>query len=156
MRTLACCLTLSFSLATCSYAQSSGGNSGTVRGTVLDPSGAAIAGASVEIENPVSHYKQTTKTDDQGNFALNNIPLNNYHVTANASGFERGTQELEVRSTVPLDMKINLKIGTESSSVTVIGPAICWKQTPSLTPTLIAASSTSCLSKASLHPSARW
>ena len=120
MRKLACSLTLSISLATFSYAQSSGGNSGTVRGTVLDPSGAAIAGAGVEIENPVSHYTQTTKTDSQGNFALNNIPLNNYHVTANASGFQRGTEDVDVRSPIPLEIKISLKIGTESSSVTVV------------------------------------
>src|ERR1039457_3270821 len=120
MRKLACSLTLSISLATFSYAQSSGGNSGTVRGTVLDPSGAAIAGAGVEIENPVSHYTQTTKTDSQGNFALNNIPLNNYHVTANASGFQRGTEDVDVRSPIPLEIKISLKIGTDSSSVTVM------------------------------------
>jgi hypothetical protein len=120
MRKLASCLTLSISLATLSYAQTSSGNAGTVRGTVLDPSGAAIAGAAVEIENPVSHYGQSTKTDSQGNFALNNVPFNNYHVTANALGFERGTQDMDVRSAVPLDVKISLKIGTASSSVTVV------------------------------------
>jgi carboxypeptidase family protein len=120
MRKLASCLTLSIGLATFSYAQTSSGNAGTVRGTVLDPSGAAIAGAAVEIENPVSHYGQSTKTDSQGNFALNNVPFNNYHVTANAPGFERGTQDVDVRSALPLDMKISLKIGTASSSVTVV------------------------------------
>ena len=120
MRKLASCLTLSISLATFSYAQTSSGNAGTVRGSVLDPSGAAIAGANVDIENPVSHYTQATKTDSQGNFALDNIPYNNYHVSANASGFERGTQDVDVRSPVPLDLKINLKIGTASSSVTVV------------------------------------
>ena len=57
------------------YAQSSGGNAGTVRGTVLDPSGAAIMGAAVEIQNPVSHYNKTTKTDNQGNFEFFNVPL---------------------------------------------------------------------------------
>ena len=87
---------------------------------MLDPSGAAIAGASVEIENPVSHYSQATKTDSQGSFALDNVPYNNYHVTANASGFERGTEDVDVRSPVPLDMKISMKIGTASSSVTVV------------------------------------
>src|ERR1700683_4676546 len=103
MRKLASCLTLSIGLATFSYAQTSSGNAGTVRGTVLDPSGAAIAGAAVEIENPVSHYGQSRKTDSQGNFALNNVPFNNYHVTANAPGFERGTQDVDVRSALPLD-----------------------------------------------------
>ena len=120
MRKLAVCLILSIGLATSSHAQSSSGNAGTVRGTVLDPSGAAIAGASVEIENPVSHYTQNTKTDSQGNFAINNVPFNNYHVSANATGFQRGTENVDVRSPIPLDVKITLKIGAETSSVTVM------------------------------------
>jgi hypothetical protein len=120
MRKLALCVTLSISLATFSYAQSSSGNAGTVRGTVLDPSGAAIAGAAVEIGNPVSHYSLTTQTDSQGNFALNNVPFNNYHVSASASGFQRATQDVDVRSPIPLEVKISLKIGTETSSVTVV------------------------------------
>ncbi len=87
---------------------------------MLDPSGAAIAGARVEIENPVSHYTQSTTSDSQGNFALNNVPFNNYHVTANVAGFQRGTVDVDVRSPIPFDVKITLKIGTESSSVTVV------------------------------------
>ena len=68
-----------------SYAQSGG----TVRGSVADPTGAVIAGATVEIQNPVSHYMQQIKTDNQGNFVFDNVPYNNYHVTASASGFPR-------------------------------------------------------------------
>jgi hypothetical protein len=49
------CLTLLFVSSAVIYAQSSG----SVRGTVLDPSGAVIAGATVSIENPVSHYSQS-------------------------------------------------------------------------------------------------
>ncbi len=99
-----------------SYAQSS---SGTVRGSVLDPSGAAIPGATVEIQNPVSHYMQTAQTDDQGNFELKNIPYNNYHLSANASGFQAATQDVDVRSPIPVPVKINLTIGAAVSSVTV-------------------------------------
>jgi hypothetical protein len=120
MKKLALCVALTTCLATLNYAQSSSGNAGTVRGSVLDPSGAAIVGAHVEIENPVSHYTQTTTTDSQGNFALNNVPFNNYHVTANASGFQRGTEDVDVRSPIPLDVKLSLKLGAESSSVTVV------------------------------------
>ncbi len=120
MRKLAGSLTLSISLATFGYAQSSSGNAGTVRGSVLDPSGAAVAGATVEIGNPVSHYSLTTQTDSQGNFALNNIPFNNYHVSANATGFQTTTQDVDVRSPIPLDVKISLKLGAAKSSVTVV------------------------------------
>ncbi len=105
------------------YAQSSGGNAGTVRGSVLDPSGAAIAGATVQIENPVSHYNQTAKTDTQGNFAFVNIPYNNYHVLVNASSFQNTGQDVDVRSPLPLDIKIGLTIGAASQTVEVTAEA---------------------------------
>src|SRR5271165_2891693 len=105
------------------YAQSSGGNAGTVHGLVLDPSGAAIAGATVQIENPVSHYSQTAKADNQGNFQFVNIPYNNYHLTAAASGFQTGAADADVRSPLPLDVNINLKIGASSATVEVTAQA---------------------------------
>ncbi len=105
------------------YAQSSGGNAGTVRGTVLDPSGAAIMGAAVEIQNPVSHYNKTTKTDNQGNFEFFNVPFNNYHVAVNASGFQPGAQDVDVRSSLPLDIKIPLMIGAATQTVEVTAEA---------------------------------
>jgi hypothetical protein len=94
-------------------------NSGTVRGSVLDPSGAAIVGASVQIQNPVSHYDKTVQTDSQGKFQLDNLPYNNYHLTAAASGFQTGEQDVDVRSPIPMDFKFSLKIGSATTSVTV-------------------------------------
>ena len=64
-----------------SFAQSSSGSSGTVRGSVLDPSGAAIVGAAVDIRNPVSGYVRNTVTDGQGKFQFDNLPFNPYHVS---------------------------------------------------------------------------
>ncbi len=109
-------LTLSFCSALCCFAQS---NSGTVHGSVLDPSGAVIAGAIVTIQNPVSHYTRSATTDSQGKFEFGNVPYNNYHMTAAAAGFQADTQDINVRSTVPLELTINLAIGQETQSVTV-------------------------------------
>jgi hypothetical protein len=106
-----------------SYAQSSSGSSGTVRGSVLDPSGASIKGAAVEIQNPVAHYRRSTMTDGQGNFEFNNIPYNNYHASAVATGFESVEQDLDVRSSIPVQLKISLKIGTSTENVTVTAAA---------------------------------
>jgi hypothetical protein len=103
--------------AALSYGQS---GSGTIKGTVLDPSGAAIKGAAVGIQNPVSGYQRNTKTDAQGAFVFDNVPDNNYHLTANAAGFQNGEQDVDVRSGVPVEAKVTLKIGTSTESVTVI------------------------------------
>src|SRR5208337_4868955 len=62
----------------------SGGNSGSISGAVLDPSGAVVANASVEIHNPVSGYDRTTTTDSKGNFSFPNVPFNPYHMSVKA------------------------------------------------------------------------
>ena len=72
------------------FAQTTSSNSGTIRGTLLDPSGMAIMNATVEIQNPVSRYSQTTQTNNQGKFEFDNIPFNNYHVSSAVSGFRDG------------------------------------------------------------------
>jgi hypothetical protein len=114
------CLALVFSCSVLSYAQSS---SGTIRGSVLDPSGAAVVGATVEIQNPVSHYSRSTQTDAQGNFEFDNIPYNPYHLTVAAADFQTSTQDVDIRSAIPLGLKITLTIGTSTTNVTVMAGA---------------------------------
>lgn len=92
----------------------------TIQGSVVDPTGAAIVGATIEIQNPVSQYTQTTQTDAQGQFKFANVPFNNYHLTAMATGFQAGVQDVAVRSTVPVQTKIALKLGTASTTVDVV------------------------------------
>jgi|SRR5215469_10889507 len=57
------------------FAQS-GGNSGTIYESVTDPSGAVVPGASVTIENPVSHYHGQTTSDGTGKYQFANLPFN--------------------------------------------------------------------------------
>ena len=114
---LGCCAGLSL------HAQAGSGSSGTVRGTVLDPSGASVKGAVVEIQNPVSHYDRSAATDAQGVFQFDNVPFNNYHLSASASGFQVGTQDVNVRTVVPTELKINLQLGESKVTVDVEGSA---------------------------------
>ena len=98
------------------YAQS---NSASLNGTVLDPSGAVVANATVEINNPVSHFDRSTMTDSAGRFSFPNVPFNPYHLSVTGAGFTPYTQDVELRSAVPLDIKINLQVAGSSESVTV-------------------------------------
>src|SRR6266436_3400606 len=75
-----------------------GGSSGSITGTVLDPSGAVVPNAAVELRNPVSGFDRTTKSDNAGNFSFVNVPLNLYHMTVAAPGFEQNVQDVEIRS----------------------------------------------------------
>jgi Carboxypeptidase regulatory-like domain/TonB-dependent Receptor Plug Domain len=101
-----------------SYAQS-GGNSGSISGVVLDPTGAVVPDATVKIHNPVSHFDQATTTDKSGSFNIPNVPFNPYHMTVNATGFAPSAQDVDVRSVVPVSLKINLQVSGSSTTVTV-------------------------------------
>ena len=107
-----------FAISLCAAAQS-GGNSGSINGTVVDPTGAVVANATVEIHNPVSQYDRTTTTDSKGNFSFTNVPFNPYHMTAAAQGFATGVRDVEVRSVVPTDVKISLQVTGSKEIVTV-------------------------------------
>ena len=100
------------------YAQS-GGGSGSLNGTVFDPSGAVVANATVELHQAVSGYDRTTTTDSKGNFSFSNVPFNPYHMTVTATGFAQTAQDVEVRSVVPASVKISLRVTGSSTSVTV-------------------------------------
>jgi hypothetical protein len=97
----------------------SAGNSGTIYGTVTDPTGAVIRGASVAIENPVSGYNRHTTSDSTGRYQFTNLPLNPYHLTISAPSFGTISQDADVRSTVPTTVNVSLKLGETSTTVDV-------------------------------------
>jgi hypothetical protein len=94
-------------------------NSAIIGGTVLDPSGAAVANATVELHNPVSHFDRSTTTDRSGKFSFANVPFNPYHLTATGAGFAPYAQDVDVRSAVPLDVPIKLQVAGSTETVTV-------------------------------------
>jgi Carboxypeptidase regulatory-like domain len=99
-------------------------NSGIIQGTVTDPSKAAVPGAKVHLENPVSHHTNDVTTDTNGHFEIPNIPFNPYHLTVTASGFASFAQDVDVRSTVPITMDIALMLGTATTNITVTENAV--------------------------------
>ncbi|MBZ5666525.1 MAG: TonB-dependent receptor [Acidobacteriia bacterium] len=99
----------------------SGGSSTSISGTVLDPSGAVVANARVEIRNAVSGFDRTTTTDGDGKFSFPNVPFNPYHMTVAGAGFAQNEQDVEVRSAVGLNVKVSLAVAGSSTALTVEG-----------------------------------
>src|SRR5436309_14215723 len=95
--------------------------SGTVEGSVTDPSGGVVAGANVEIRNPFTGVRQTAKTDSSVMFRLTNVPFNRYHIEATQSGFAVAAQDVNVRTTVPVTIMMKLALAGVTESVTVEG-----------------------------------
>ena len=95
------------------------GNSGSIEGVVKDQSGASVPGAKVEIGNPVSSFHREATTESDGSFRFTNVPFNPYHLVVTATGFGSVTQDVDVRSTVPVNISIALKVGSTATTVTV-------------------------------------
>jgi hypothetical protein len=86
---------------------------------VTDPTGAVVRDAAVEIHNPVSRFDRSVATDDNGKFAIPNVPFNNYHLAVTAAGFAPYAHDINVRSTVPVNLPVSLSLETAGATVTV-------------------------------------
>ena len=106
-----------FFAALCAPAQS--GNAGPVNGTVTDPSGAVIPNASVRLANQVSGFDRTVSTDAQGQFEITNVPFNPYQIIVSVKGFAPTIQNVEIRSSVGVSLKLVLHVAGASQTVTV-------------------------------------
>jgi len=97
---------------------------GNIQGTVVDPQGAVVAGATVTARNMDTGLSVPTTTSSAGVFALSNLPPGRYAVTVQTEGMKKFTQEgitVATNSTVGLDIK--LEVGSTTQSVTVTADA---------------------------------
>src|SRR3984893_11507237 len=96
------------------------GNSGSIEGVVKDQSGASVPGAKVEIANPVSSLHREMIPANDVSFRFTNVPFNPYHLVVSAAGFGSVGQDQEVRSTVPVNVQIALKVGSAASTTVMV------------------------------------
>ncbi len=97
------------------------GNAGTIEGTVTDPTGAAVPHASITIRNPITGYRQSTATAHDGTFRLVNVPPNPYHLEIAAPGFNSYSEDVSIRSAVPLTVKAALTLSGTRQELNVEG-----------------------------------
>ena len=110
-------LTIILAAAT-AFAQ--GGATGSLTGTVRDPNGAAVAGAIVEVTNEGTGEKRTATANEEGVYAVPNLPVGLYDVTVNASGFAPNTAKgvkVSVSFTTDIDLTVNPAGATENVTV---------------------------------------
>jgi Carboxypeptidase regulatory-like domain len=105
-------------VSTVMWGQSTGG---AIQGTVVDPSGAVLSGATVTARNMGTGVTTTATTTSAGVYALPNLPPGSYAVTAQATGMKKYVQEgitVSTNSTVGLDLQLQLGSATETVTVT--------------------------------------
>ena len=97
----------------------SAGNAGTISGTVIDPTGAVIANATVTLSNAISGLSDTAATDNSGAYIFTNIPFNTYRLTVTAKTMAPASQTVDVQSFVPIALTTTLQIASASTVVDV-------------------------------------
>ena len=113
---LACCL-----IALSLWGQT---NSGNIRGTITDPSGATLAGATVTARNMDTGLSITTASTDAGLYSVPNLPPGRYSVSAEAPSLKKYTQEgVTVATGTAVTLDIQMQLGAVSENVTVIADA---------------------------------
>jgi len=94
----------------------------TISGTVTDPTGAAIAGAAIQVKNVGTGVAQSTKTDAQGRYRVPELLIGSYQVQASQAGFQttvHGGLTLTVGSQPVVDFA--LPVGQQQQQVNVTG-----------------------------------
>ena len=93
---------------------------GVIQGTLVDPSGAVIPGASVEVRKPDTNFTRTQVTDNNGRFVFLALPPGNYKLTAAAKGFATMVNEsLNLTVGQAISLNLSMKVSAVAEQVLV-------------------------------------
>lgn len=118
LKYLAMAFVFAFTFVSAAVAQQN--PTGTLQGTVLDPSGAVITGASVSVTNTATGTAFNAASESNGRFVVPNLPTGTYNVTVVKEGFKTGVFtaiNIVVNQTYTLSAK--LELGATSVTVEV-------------------------------------
>jgi outer membrane receptor protein involved in Fe transport len=105
---------------------------GTVLGSVTDPSGAYVAGATVKVRNAATGIERTTVTSADGSYRVPELPIGTYAVTVSQSGFQTAvTNDVEVNVATERRVDAQLKTGQVTQTVEVSGGDLAQIETTS-------------------------
>jgi hypothetical protein len=93
-------------------------NNGELRLKVTDPSGLGVK-ATVQIISEANQYRNTLATDDQGNVVAQRLPYGVYQIEIRQPGFVEVSEPVEIRSSIPKEFTVQLKLSSVNQSVTV-------------------------------------
>jgi len=106
-------------LALCAGLLAQTGN-GRVRGTVNDPQKRVVPSAEVVLTNEQTGTSSTTKTNGDGDFVFPQVPLGQYSLKVNVSGFQSFQQNgIKLTADQNLTIQVSLSLGSSNETVTV-------------------------------------
>lgn len=105
-------------------AQSTGGR---IRGTVTDPSGAAVAAATVQLISEATHATREVQSGENGEYIFIEVPVGTYEIDVTQAGFKKYTRKgigLDLNQVISVDIVLALGASTESIEVTGAPPVV--------------------------------
>ena len=116
-------LAVSFTAAL-AYAQSTGGR---IRGTVIDPTGGAVVGATVTLVNEATHATREAQAGTNGEYVFLEVPVGSYEIDAISKGFKKYVRKgilLDLNAVISVDIALQVGGATEVVEVTGAPPVI--------------------------------
>ena len=103
------------------------GPTGTITGTITDPTGAAILKARVIVRNEGTNATRDAETNEDDDYTVALLPPGRYRVMVESTGFRRSVQtgvSVDVDQTVRLDFQLRVGLITEEVNVTDTPPIV--------------------------------
>jgi hypothetical protein len=103
---------------------SQGANTGSVAGTVTDPQGAAVVGATVTVTDTATNIPRNSVTNDNGRYIFVDVPPGKYNVTVSKTGFRNSKLVDQIVNVgLALTLNITMEIGSVAETVEVTATA---------------------------------
>ncbi len=97
---------------------------GDIQGTVIDSSGAVVAGAKITIKNRSNGATRVVYPGDSGDFSAPQLEIGDYQITVEKDGFKSFNQDVVVRSGEKTRVDVHMEIGKVNETVVVESGAI--------------------------------
>ena len=92
---------------------------GSISGTIMDPQGASITGASITVTNIAQNVTTTAKTNDSGFYEVTHLIPGVYQVKIEQQGYKTAVQEVVVKADVVATADVRLEVGALAETVTI-------------------------------------
>ena len=98
---------------------------GAINGTVLDPSGAVVAGAQIRAINNGTGVALSTASTSEGQFSFQDLPLGSYKITVNAPGFQAvNVDNVLVTAGSVYTLPVKLTMGQQTTAIEVSAASV--------------------------------
>src|SRR6476469_1264068 len=97
---------------------------GSLTGTITDPTGAVVPGASVVVKSSATGQAFTAKTNDEGVFTIPVLASGLYTATISVIGFKQSkVTDIKIDAGKPSSFNVAMEVGSQDQTVTIVGSA---------------------------------